>query len=381
MRALVRKHLSVFITLLAVFLALAMSNSTLHTTYHSIHEFTVSVGFGDWVFKKKIDHLVNEGLMAIFFFAMTLEIRKEIEFGSLNTAKAAAAPVLAAMGGVVFPAVIYYLICQQDVLLLKGWAIPIATDIIFALFAFDLLVKVDAKTKAILRIFLLSIAVVDDIVGVAVIAFFYTKELSSYYLLMTAVVISFIAILKQFKFLQRSLYVSLGFLLWITILQSGVHATMAGVILAIFMPFSCQEELSAAEKSLGPIIIYMIVPLFAFFNAGIELTGLNLYSLHPVFMGVFLGLWIGKPAGIILTTCAFERLKVIQLPENLSFDNLVIIGCLAGIGFTVSLFIGSLSFDQTTYFDEYMKLGIIYGSLLSAISASIWFKLRIKHAD
>jgi NhaA family Na+:H+ antiporter len=156
---------------------------------------------------------------------------------------------------------------------------------------------------------------------------------------------------------------------------------MAGVILAIFMPFSCQEELSAAEKSLGPIIIYMIVPLFAFFNAGIELTGLNLYSLHPVFMGVFLGLWIGKPAGIILTTCAFERLKVIQLPENLSFDNLVIIGCLAGIGFTVSLFIGSLSFDQTTYFDEYMKLGIIYGSLLSAISASIWFKLRIKHAD
>jgi NhaA family Na+:H+ antiporter len=381
MRALVRKHLSVFITLLAVFLALVMSNSTLHTTYHSIHEFTVSVGFGDWVFKKKIDHLVNEGLMAIFFFAMTLEIRKEIVFGSLNTAKAAAAPVLAAMGGVVFPAVIYYLICQQDVLLLKGWAIPIATDIIFALFAFDLLVKVDAKTKAILRIFLLSIAVVDDIVGVAVIAFFYTKELSSYYLLMTAVVISFIAILKQFKFLQRSLYVSLGFLLWITILQSGVHATMAGVILAIFMPFSCQEELSAVEKSLGPIIIYMIVPLFAFFNAGIELTGLNLYSLHPVFMGVFLGLWIGKPAGIILTTCAFERLKVIQLPENLSFDNLVIIGCLAGIGFTVSLFIGSLSFDQTTYFDEYMKLGIIYGSLLSAISASIWFKLRIKHAD
>jgi NhaA family Na+:H+ antiporter len=192
--------------------------------------------------------------------------------------------------------------------------------------------------------------------------------------------ISVLAFLRYVQIKHRSVYVASGLVLWIAILYSGVHATMAGVILACFMPFASQDEMVQLEHVLEPLMMYFIVPLFAFFNAGLSLSGLDFFSTHPVLMGVFLGLWLGKPLGIVGMTYLFFRAKLIDLPKGMRFDHLVLIGLLAGIGFTVSLFIGSLSFDESTYFDEYMKLGIIYGSFMSIVSGAIWVKLRGKYA-
>ncbi|MDA9832724.1 Na+/H+ antiporter NhaA [Gammaproteobacteria bacterium] len=376
-----KKHLPIFLTFFGLALAIIMNNSQMHGLYQSMHQLKVGLVVGDMVFKKELYHWVNEGLMAIFFFAMTLEIRKELFFGHLNSIKSAAAPVVAALGGVMVPVSVYFLFCGHDPVFLQGWAIPAATDIIFALFVFDLVVKEAPGLKFLLRLFLLSIAVVDDVIGVAIIALFYSKELSSYYLLMTA---SFMLMMAFFRYIQlahRTVYAFFGLVLWVSILYSGVHATMAGVILACFMPFSSKDEMVHLEHHLEPLMMYCIVPLFAFFNAGIFFTGLDFFSLHPVLMGVFIGLWLGKPLGIVGMTWLFHRFHWIDLPKGMRFDQLILIGLLAGIGFTVSLFIGSLSFDESTDVDEYMKLGIIYGSAMSIISAVLWAQFRKRYAN
>ena len=345
-------------------IALILSNSALSDSYFYFINYEV---FG-WT----LHHIVNDALMAIFFYVVGLEIKKEVFQGELSDKKKASLAIFGALGGMVVPALIYYFLNANDIIDRNGWAIPMATDIAFAIGVLTLLGK---RVPTELKIFLLALAIVDDLGAILVIAIFYTKNLSVMHLLWSLIPFTTIYLLNRYSPLHKFVYVILGIFAWFLIYKSGVHATLAGVILAFLTPFTLEKNVLRSTTplthwlhTLHPIVTFSIMPLFAFFNAGLLLDGIafsDIFSNH-VSLGVLLGLLVGKPLGILLFCYLACKINIAKLPDTIDWLEMTCIGFIAGIGFTMSLFINGLTFGGTAT-EDYAKLGILIGSIVAAL--------------
>lgn len=356
----------------AAILAILLANSPLYSYYTLLIDTPVAIKVGALQIDKPLLLWVNDGLMAIFFLLVGLELKREFLEGELSDLKKIALPGLGAIGGMVIPAAIYVFFNHGDSLALKGWAIPCATDIAFALGVLSLL---GSRVPKSLKIFLASLAIFDDIGAILIIAFFYTSKIS-----VTALVVSGICVVLLFFINRRgtvedSLYIVVGAVMWVALLKSGVHATLAGVILALFIPLKAPADpgispLKSMERDLHAAVAYVILPVFAFANAGINFAGVGWEQiLHDVPVGIALGLFVGKQVGVFGFCWLGIKLRLARLPNDISWMSLYGAAVLCGIGFTMSLFIGSLAFEETgvnLMFDK--RLGIIFGSLASGIA-------------
>ena len=335
-------------------------------------ETIASVRIGTLNIEKPLLLWINDGLMAIFFLLVGLELKREVLYGDLSNVRKCALPLCAAIGGIIVPSGIYAFINWGDSVAMNGWAIPAATDIAFAL---GVLAVIGKRVPASLKILLASIAVIDDLAAIVIIAVFYTEQLSLVSLGLAGVGLALLFILNRLKVTSLGPYIIVGMFLWVTVLKSGVHATLAGVALAIFIPARKDAHDSnnlahQLEHALHPWVAFAILPLFAFANSGIPLAGLALSSLlQPVPLGIALGLFIGKQVGIFSACYLAVKTRLAQLPENANWRHIHGISALCGIGFTMSLFIGSLAFEGGGGPDYAIddRLGILTGSLLSAI--------------
>ncbi|TNF09339.1 MAG: Na+/H+ antiporter NhaA, partial [Gammaproteobacteria bacterium] len=310
-----------------------------------------------------------DGLMAIFFFLVGLELKRELLEGELSEIRNIVLPGVGAIGGMAVPALIYLLFNQGDEAGLRGWAIPAATDIAFALGVLSLL---GSRVPVSIKIFLTSLAIFDDIGAILIIAVFYTDNISFAALVVVGLCLPVLFLLNRFNVESKSLYIAAGTIMWVAMLKSGVHATLAGVIMAIFIPLRTptgMSPLKIMEHDLHALVAFFVLPVFAFANAGLNLSGVGLEQLlHPVPLGIALGLFVGKQIGVFGFCWLAVKLGITALPEKVSWSALYGTAALCGIGFTMSLFIGSLAFEPTDVsrlFDE--RLGIIVGSLLSGV--------------
>jgi NhaA family Na+:H+ antiporter len=315
---------------------------------------------------------VNDGLMAVFFMLIGLEVKREFLEGELSRADQVILPGLGAVGGMLVPASIYYAFNFDDPLALNGWAIPAATDIAFAL---GILSLAGSRVPVSLRVFLMALAIFDDLGAIIIIAIFYTSDLSFYSLVLAFSMIALLFLLNYLHVTRLSAYVVVGIILWIAVLKSGVHATLAGVVLGLMIPISDPKDknhspLREVEHGLHQWVAFLILPIFAFANAGVSLSGLSITDmLEPIPLGIAAGLFIGKPLGILLFCGGAILLGLAQLPSRASWFGLVATSVLCGIGFTMSLFIASLAFEQTGESALIIgdRLGILLGSSFSAI--------------
>ena len=348
--------------LMSAGLALAWANSSWQGVYTAILHYPLGLQWGDMSFSLSLHHWVNDGLMTIFFFAVGLEIKKELCAGELSTPKKAALPIFAAIGGMLVPA-LCYLIFNAGSSAYVGWGIPMATDIAFAVGVLSLLSK---RIPFSLKIFLLALAIVDDLGAVLVIAFFYSQEIMWPFLAYAGLTAFIVFCADKIGIQNRLSYLFLGLCLWLFVLKSGVHASVAGVILGLTL-----SARPALVEEMHPYVIWLIMPVFAFFNAGVAFSsgGFSFYEFlsHPVSLGVISGLLIGKPLGILLFSFLALRLKLASLPVGFSWPKLTGIGFLAGIGFTMALFISHLSFESMPEFNTYSKLGILLASMLAML--------------
>jgi NhaA family Na+:H+ antiporter len=360
---------------LATICALLISNSPLFGIYTRFFHTCIMIGIGDFIINKPLHLWVNDGLMVVFFFLVGLELKREALEGQLSSPKKIALPILAAVGGVIMPALIYTVFNNHNPIFLKGWAIPAATDIAFALGLISLLGK-NAPNN--LKITLIAIAIIDDLAAILIIAVFYSGTLYYSWLLIAGFFCIVLFLLNKKNIVHKTPYILTGILLWICVLQSGIHATLAGVVLAFSIPLSIQgrtdSPLKAIEKGLHPWVTYAVLPLFAFANAGVSLKGLTLEALyHPVSMGIILGLFFGKQLGIMLMTFITVSLKICELPAKTTWRQYYGMSIITGIGFTMSLFVGSLSFDESSLV-IITRIGVILGSALSGISGYFFLK-------
>ncbi len=315
-----------------------------------------------------LHHFINDGLMATFFFLVGLELKREILEGELSDPRNIMLPVIGAIGGMALPAMFYIILNFGDAQAMRGWAIPTATDIAFALGVLTLL---GSRIPSSLKIFLTSLAIFDDLGAVLIIAFFYTSQLSWVYLGLAAVCALILKGLNKINIAQKTPYLCVGVVMWYFTLKSGVHATIAGVLLAMFIPLFKENPavspLKKLEHTLHPWVAYGILPIFAFANSGLNLQGMGMDQLlHPVPVGIALGLFLGKQLGVFGLSFLAVRMKIARLPHGINFKNLYGVSILCGIGFTMSLFVGGLAFHKNgmeVTFDE--RLGIILGSLIS----------------
>ena len=368
-------------------LAIILSNSDYSNYYYSLKNTYLAIEFDNFLLKETIHHWVNDGLMAIFFLVIGLELKREMINGQLSSASKVMLPGIAAVGGMVAPALVYLFINYEEPLATSGWAIPTATDIAFSL---AVLAVLGNRVPVSLKIFLLSLAIIDDLGAVLVIAIYYTSEISYTYLLYASGVFILLMILNLLSVRIISIYIFGGIFLWYFILHSGIHTTIAGVILAATIPFSVKKSnhspLRYLEEKLHTFSGFIILPLFAFFNADIDLASINVSSLgNPVPLGIMLGLLIGKPIGISVLTYLSVKTKICNLPSNITMYDIIGVSFLCGIGFTMSLFINTLAFDQSVsavYFgQEYSKTGIFFGSILSGIIGYIILRVRLKSEE
>ena len=368
-------------------LAIILSNTELSNFYYSLKNSYLTINFGDFELKETVHHWVNDGLMSIFFLVIGLELKREMVDGQLSTFSQVLLPGIAAIGGMAAPAIIYILINQNEPLATSGWAIPTATDIAFSL---AVLAVLGDKVPVSLKIFLLSLAIIDDLGAVLVIALYYTENISYIYLLYASFTLITLMALNFFNVRIISIYLFLGLFLWYFILHSGVHTTIAGVILAATIPFSVKKSshspLKFLEKKLHIFSGFVILPLFAFFNADIDLSAISFSSLtNSVPLGIMLGLLLGKPIGISLLTYLSIKFKICKLPDSISMYDVLGVSFLCGIGFTMSLFINSLAFTQgvdvISFGQEYSKSGIFFGSIISGILGYIILKIRLKNNE
>ncbi|MDC0482318.1 Na+/H+ antiporter NhaA [Gammaproteobacteria bacterium] len=368
-------------------LAIILSNTELSNFYYSLKNSYLTINFGDFELKETVHHWVNDGLMSIFFLVIGLELKREMVDGQLSTFSQVLLPGIAAIGGMAAPAIIYILINQNEPLATSGWAIPTATDIAFSL---AVLAVLGNKVPVSLKIFLLSLAIIDDLGAVLVIALYYTENISYIYLLYASFTLITLIVLNFFNVRIISIYLFLGLFLWYFILHSGVHTTIAGVILAATIPFSIKKSshspLKFLEKKLHTFSGFIILPLFAFFNADIDLSAISFSSLtNSVPLGIMLGLLLGKPIGISLLTYLSIKFKICKLPDSISMYDVLGVSFLCGIGFTMSLFINSLAFTQgvdvISFGQEYSKSGIFFGSIISGILGYIILKIRLKNNE
>lgn len=355
---------------IAAVLAMIVENSPLAPWYDALLGTPVEIRIGDFEIAKALLLWINDGLMAVFFLLVGLELKREIVRGELRDPSRAALPAIAALGGFAVPALIYAAINHDNDMAMTGWAIPSATDIAFALGVLSLL---GDRVPAALKLFLLTLAIVDDLAAILVIAFFYTADLSMASLVAAALSVIGLAILNRRGVSSIFPYLFVGLILWTAVLKSGVHATLAGVVLAFFIPLrsDSEEGRSPAEKlehDLHPTVAFAILPLFAFANTGISLGGLTVDSLiSPVPMGIALGLVFGNQIGVMSLAWLCVKMKIGRLPDGVSWPMIYGAACLCGIGFTMSLFISSLAFEQGAQelaVDD--RLGILMGSLISA---------------
>ncbi len=348
--------------------AMLVANSPLGGLYGSLVDLPVEIRFGAFEIAKPLLLWVNDGLMAVFFLLVGLELKREFLEGQLTGRDQIVLPAVAALGGMAVPALIYVAINWPDATALEGWAIPTATDIAFALAVLALLGN---RVPLALRIFLVAIAIFDDLGAILVIAVFYSHELSAAALATAAVCIALLSLMNRRRVSERTPYLLVGVVMWAAILKSGVHATLAGVILALFIPMrdarTGTSPLQELEHDLHAAVAFGILPLFAFFNAGVSLKGVSWdYLVHPVPLGVLAGLFFGKQFGVFTACWLAVRAGFARLPAGLSWLQIYGTAVVCGVGFTMSLFIGSLAFEHTGArlpFDE--RLGIILGSVLS----------------
>jgi NhaA family Na+:H+ antiporter len=357
--------------LLAAVVALVVANSPLAGFYSELLDTTVAVQVGTLAINKPLLLWINDGLMAVFFFLIGLEIKREVMEGELSSFSQVILPGMGALGGMIVPAAIYAWLNWGDAVALDGWAIPVATDIAFAL---ALLGVFGSRVPTSLKVFLLTLAIFDDLAAIVIIALFYSGDLAVSSLLVAAVALVIGVVMNRMGVTRTSSYILLGIVLWIAVLKSGVHATLAGVLIAFCVPMRDQQgqsPLRTLEHDLHGPVAFAILPIFAFANAGLSLGGMSVADLaHPVTLGVILGLLVGKPLGILAFVGIGVALRFVQLPNNISWLQIVGVAFACGIGFTMSLFIAGLAFEHGSgdYFSG-DRLGILLGSILSAVAA------------
>jgi NhaA family Na+:H+ antiporter len=363
--------------LLAAALALALDNSPLSPLYQHALELPFGITLGPFALQKTLLHWINDGLMAVFFFLVGLEIKREVLEGELSSVRQVALPGLCALGGMAAPAAVYLLLNWQTPETHDGWAIPAATDIAFAVGVMALLGR---RVPEGLKIFLLALAIIDDLGAIVIIALFYTADLSLLSLALAGLGILGLAVLNRMGVLRLTPYILLGIFVWVCVLKSGVHATLAGVALAFAIPLkvpgdAAHAPLRRCEHALHPWVTFGIMPVFAFANAGVSLTGTGLATLlQPITLGVALGLFLGKQIGVMGIAVLGRLLGLLRLPEGVSWSQMYGAAVLTGIGFTMSLFIGTLAFPGPETAAE-LRLGVLTGSIASAVFGFLVLRL------
>ncbi|HGS4451224.1 TPA: Na+/H+ antiporter NhaA [Vibrio cholerae] len=347
---------------IAAAIAMVIANSAMGEGYQAfLHTY---------VFGMSVSHWINDGLMAVFFLLIGLEVKRELLEGALKSRETAIFPAIAAVGGMLAPALIYVAFNFNDPAAIQGWAIPAATDIAFALGIMALLGK---RVPVSLKVFLLALAIIDDLGVVVIIALFYSSDLSTIALTIGFIMTGVLFMLNAKHVTKLSIYLVVGLILWIAVLKSGVHATLAGVVIGFAIPLKGNKgehsPLKHLEHALHPYVAFAILPVFAFANAGISLQGVSLAGLTSMLpLGVALGLFLGKPLGIFSFSWAAVKLGVAKLPDGINFKHIFAVSVLCGIGFTMSIFISSLAFGQANEaYDTYARLGILMGSTTAAL--------------
>ena len=357
------------VLLFAATIALLISNSNFEAVYFNTLEKYISLGVGIFSLKLSVMHWINDVLMTVFFFLVSLEIKREIVQGELSNPKQALLPIIGAVGGMVVPAAIYIIINIGSPETLKGWAIPSATDIAFSLGVLSLLGK---RVPISLKIFLTALAIIDDLGAIVIIAFFYSGNIEIYYLLLMLASVVALILLNKFNVRAFIPYLLIGILLWEFTHKSGIHATIAGVLLALLIPHDKKNKnkslLLKLEHSIAPYVAFGIMPLFVFANAGVSLSGISMSSLlNPVPFGILCGLFFGKQIGVFLFAYISVKLNLAQKPNNSNWMALYAVSVLTGIGFTMSLFVGNFAFATAPMYLDGVKIGVLSGSLLSTL--------------
>lgn len=356
--------------IIAAVLAMIMANNeTAYSFYQAFLAIPVEVHVGALRIDKDVLNWINDALMAAFFLYVGLEVKKELVEGSLSSIRQAVFPVVAALGGIIVPALLFLLLNQQDSITQEGWAIPVATDIAFAL---GVLALLGNRVPAALTVFLMALAIIDDLGAIIIIAIFFTGELSLLSLIVAVAAISALVLLNRLGVRRLDVYLVVGLILWTAVLKSGVHATLAGAVIGLCIPLKSIDGYSPAttlEHTLKPWVVFLILPLFAFGNAGIAFNSITLdgfieHSALP--LGIVAGLLFGKPIGISLFCWVAVKLNWARLPRGVNFKQVMATGVLCGIGFTMSIFIATLAFTDPELIDM-AKLGILAGTILSAV--------------
>ena len=368
------------ILLIAAIFALLISNSDFSELYFDSLEKYLFIGINEFGLKLSVHHWINDALMAIFFFFVTLEIKREFIQGELSNIKQAMLPIIAAVGGMLVPALFYVFINWGNAETMNGWAIPSATDIAFSLGILSLL---GSRVPISLKVFLTALAIIDDLGAILIIAFFYSGDLSIPYL--SLILLSYILLLILNKFSVKIFipYLIIGLFMWYFTYKSGIHATIAGVLLATTIPHRLKDKdfslLVKIEHVISPYVAFMIMPLFAFANAGVNLEGLSLSSLlAPVPLGILSGLFFGKQIGVLLFSYVSIKLKFAEAPNNSNWLSIYGVSVLTGIGFTMSLFVGNLAFADNTQYIDGVKIGVLTGSLLSTVFGYLFLLMSAK---
>ena len=367
--------------------ALLANNSFMASGYEGILNTPVAVQFGEFKIAKPFLLWINDGLMAIFFFLVGLEIKREVIKGELSSLDKISLPLFAAIGGIVVPALIYLSFNYADSVTINGWAIPAATDIAFAL---GILALVGNRIPVSLKILLLAVAIIDDLAAIVIIALFYTENLSLYALAWAGVGTAVLFAMNRFRVMRILPYALVGTFVWAAVLKSGVHATLAGVITAFAIPLvrpvakdgtTSSSPLTRAEHGLHVWVAFLILPLFAFANAGVSLKGLSVADLmSPIPLGIALGLFLGKQLGVFSFCWIAVKLGLAKLPEGANWCQVYGVACLTGVGFTMSLFIGTLAFDDASLLNG-VRLGVLMGSIASGIMGFVLLRVFCKSSD
>ena len=363
------------ILMIAAVLAMIIANSPLATAYDAILGTYIKVGIGSFEIAKPAILWINDGLMAIFFFLVGLEIKREVLVGELSSFDKAILPIMAAIGGMAVPGLIYAIINWGTPENLNGWAIPTATDIAFAL---GILALIGSRAPVALKIFLLAIAIIDDLGAIVIIAVFYTSQLSINALTISMLGFAAAIVLNRMGVQRTSPYLLVGIVMWVFVLKSGVHATLAGVMIALTIPLKSKNEdealLYKMEHGLHPWVAFLILPIFAFANAGVNFSGIGIGDLlQPLTLGIAVGLFLGKQVGVFIATWIGVKSGVARLPENVTWRHVYGVACLTGVGFTMSLFIGSLAFEAADEMNA-VRLGVVLGSILSGLFGYVLLK-------
>lgn len=371
----------------AAALAMIVANSPWQGAYEAFRHLPIGISVGDFTLVKGAEHWINDGLMAVFFLLVALEIKRETLSGQLSSREQMLLPVLCAIGGVAVPAILYWAVNQGGAIALRGWAIPTATDIAFAL---GILALLGSRVPLGMKLLLSTIAVVDDLVAILIIAIFYTHDLAAHQLAWAGAGIGLMMLLNWRGVKRLWPYLFLGALVWYFVLKSGVHATLAGVVTGLLIPLRGDttdapsplehSPLEQLEHTLHPWVAYLVLPLFAFANAGLALGDLQMSdALAPVPLGIVLGLVLGKPVGIVAVALIARATGIARFPEGMDLKAMLGLGMLCGVGFTMSLFISNLAFASIGgEFAEASVLGVLCASVISALVGWVWLRFTLK---